>query len=170
MRFLRKQAKSYDRAMGWFKANMVSDKGIIVHTRQPVPYPEVTGYFVPTLYQWGEAELARTCTTWLLSVQLPDGAFPAPDGVPYTFDTAQVIRGLCAALEPLVAKPSPEIRLTFDPARIMFLQEDQQDAARYPGAPRFRKEALPHPCSPRAMPFWFARWPPAAPAHSAFQE
>ena len=99
MRFLRKQAKSYDRAMGWFKANMVSDKGIIVHTRQPVPYPEVTGYFVPTLYQWGEAELARTCTTWLLSVQLPDGAFPAPDGVPYTFDTAQVIRGLCAALE-----------------------------------------------------------------------
>jgi hypothetical protein len=91
MRFLRKQAKSYDRAMGWFKANMVSDKGIIVHTRQPVPYPEVTGYFVPTLYQWGEAELARTCTTWLLSVQLPDGAFPAPDGVPIP-STPQVIR------------------------------------------------------------------------------
>lgn len=99
MRFLRKQAKSYDRAMGWFKANMVSDKGIIVHTRQPVPYPEVTGYFIPTLYQWDEAGLARTCTTWLLSIQLPDGAFPAPDGVPYTFDTAQVIRGLCAAFE-----------------------------------------------------------------------
>jgi len=99
MRFLRKQKKSYDRAMDWFKANMVTDKGIIVHTRQPVPYPEVTGYFVPTLYQWGETALARTCTRWLLSVQLPDGAFPAPDGVPYTFDTAQVMRGLCAALE-----------------------------------------------------------------------
>jgi len=28
---------------------------------------------------------------------LTDGAFPAPDGTPYTFDTAQVMRGLCAA-------------------------------------------------------------------------
>ena len=67
--------------------------------REPVPYPEVTGYFVPTLYNWGEQELARTCTRWLLSIQLPDGAFPAPDGVPYTFDTGQVMRGLCAALK-----------------------------------------------------------------------
>lgn len=94
-----RKKRSYDRAMDWFKANMVRDKGIVVHTRQPVPYPEVTGYFVPTLYQWGETRLARTCTDWLISVQLPDGAFPAPDGVPYTFDTAQVVRGLCAAFE-----------------------------------------------------------------------
>lgn len=98
MLFLRKQKNSYERALDWFKANMVAGKGIVVHTRQPVPYPEVTGYFVPTLYDCGETALARTCTDWLLTVQLPDGAFPAPDGVPYTFDTAQVIRGLCAAL------------------------------------------------------------------------
>jgi malonyl-CoA O-methyltransferase len=84
--------------MEWFKANMVPGQGIIVHTKQPVPYPEVTGYFIPTLYDWGETELARTCTRWLLSIQLPDGAFPAPDGVPYTFDTAQIMRGLNAAL------------------------------------------------------------------------
>ena len=89
---------SHERAMDWFKQHMVVDKGIIVHTRQPVPYPEVTGYFIPTLYNWGEKDLARTCTKWLLSIQLPDGAFPAPDGVPYTFDTAQIMRGLCAAL------------------------------------------------------------------------
>ena len=89
---------SYERAMSWFKQHMVADKGIIVHTRQPVPYPEVTGYYVPTLYNWDEQELARTCTRWLLSIQLPSGAFPAPDGVPYTFDTGQVMRGLCAAL------------------------------------------------------------------------
>jgi malonyl-CoA O-methyltransferase len=50
------------------------------------------------LYNWGEKELARSCTRWLLSIQLPDGAFPAPDGVPYTFDTGQIMRGLCAAL------------------------------------------------------------------------
>lgn len=85
------------RALQWFRDHMVADQGIIVHTQQPVPYPEVTGYFIPTLYAWNETELARTCTTWLLSIQLADGAFPAPDGVPYTFDTGQVARGLCAA-------------------------------------------------------------------------
>lgn len=84
--------------MDWFKANIVPGQGIIVHTKQPVPYPEVTGYFIPTLYDWGETELARSCTRWLMSIQLADGAFPAPDGVPYTFDTAQIMRGLNAAL------------------------------------------------------------------------
>ena len=99
MLFWRKQKPGYERAMEWFKQHMVADKGIIIHTKQPVPYPEVTGYFIPTLYNWGEQELARSCTKWLLSIQLPDGAFPAPDGVPYTFDTGQIIRGLCAALD-----------------------------------------------------------------------
>lgn len=95
---LKRKPPSHDRAMAWFRDHMVPGQGIIVHTRQPVPYPEVTGYYVPTLYQWGETELARTCTRWLLSIQLPDGAFPAPDGVAYTFDTGQVMRGLCGAL------------------------------------------------------------------------
>lgn len=99
MFFLPNRKPSYVRAMDWFKQHMVEGKGVIVHTRQPVPYPEVTGYFIPTLYQWGEKELARTCTRWLLSIQLPEGAFPAPDGVPYTFDTGQIVRGMVAALD-----------------------------------------------------------------------
>lgn len=98
MAFWQKSKPSYERAMDWFKRHMVAGQGIIVHTKQPVPYPEVTGYFIPTLYEWNETELARVCTRWLLSIQLPDGAFPAPDGKPYTFDTAQIMRGLCAAL------------------------------------------------------------------------
>ena len=98
---------SYERAMDWFKQHMVAGKGIIVHTKQLVPYPEVTGYFIPTLYNWGEQELARTCTRWLLSIQLPSGAFPAPDGVPYTFDTGQVMRGLCAALNDMDGIEAP---------------------------------------------------------------
>lgn len=96
---LRKRAPSDTRAFDWFRTHFVSDQGIIVHTKQPTPYPEVTGYFIPTLYHWGEREYARTATRWLLSIQLPNGAFPAPDGVAYTFDTGQVMRGLCAALE-----------------------------------------------------------------------
>lgn len=99
MFFRKKKKPGHEQAMDWFRQNMVPGQGIIVHTKQPVPYPEVTGYFVPTLYNWGEMELARTCTRWLMSIQLPDGAFPAPDGVPYTFDTAQIMRGLCAALD-----------------------------------------------------------------------
>lgn len=99
MAFWQKSKPSYEKAMDWFKQHMVPGKGIIVHTKQPVPYPEVTGYFIPTLYQWEEKELARTCTRWLLSIQLPEGGFPAPDGVPYTFDTGQIMRGLCAALD-----------------------------------------------------------------------
>ena len=102
-----KKKPSYQRAMDWFKQHMVADKGIIVHTRQLVPYPEVTGYFIPTLYNWGERELARTCTRWLLSIQLPEGGFPAPDGVPYTFDTGQIMRGLCAALNDLDGIEAP---------------------------------------------------------------
>ncbi len=93
-----KKKPSYERAMEWGKTHTVPGQGIIVHTKQPVAYPEVAGYYVPTLYQWGETELARSYTRWLMSIQLPNGAFPAPDGVPYTFDTAQIMRGLCAAM------------------------------------------------------------------------
>ena len=99
MLFLRKPSNTIEAALSWFKAHRVGDEGVIVHTRKPVPYAEVTGYFVPTLYQWDEHQLARSCLRWLVSVQLPEGAFAAPDGVPYSFDTAQVMRGLNAGLE-----------------------------------------------------------------------
>ena len=98
MSFLFGNKKSYEKALDWFKNNMVTGKGIIVHTRLPEPYPEVTGYFIPTLYAWGESDLARECTKWLVSIQSDDGSFPAPDGTPYTFDTGQIMRGFCAAL------------------------------------------------------------------------
>lgn len=99
MLFLRKPKPASAKALDWFRAHRVPGAGIIVHTRHTAPYPEVTGYFVPTLYEWGEDGLAQSCVQWLLSIQLDDGAFPAADGVPYSFDTAQVLRGLAAALE-----------------------------------------------------------------------
>jgi malonyl-CoA O-methyltransferase len=99
MPFWGKRKASHALAIDWCRAHTVAGQGVIVHTKQPVPYAEVTGYYVPTLYQWGEADLARQYIHWLLSIQLPDGAFPAPDGVPYTFDTGQIMRGLVAALD-----------------------------------------------------------------------
>lgn len=95
----KRKVPSYERALDWFKKHRVPGQGIIVHTRQPIPYPEVTGYWIPTLYAWGENELARDCTRWLMAIQHADGAIPAPDGVPYTFDTGQVMRGFVAALD-----------------------------------------------------------------------
>lgn len=114
MRLWRKAKPSHARAMDWFKAHRVPGQGIVVHTRMPVAYPEVTGYWIPTLYAWGEAELARDCTRWLLSIQLADGAFPAADGVAYTFDTGQVMRGLCAAYEDGVPGAEAALRRACD--------------------------------------------------------
>ncbi|HZP88956.1 MAG TPA: prenyltransferase/squalene oxidase repeat-containing protein [Burkholderiales bacterium] len=99
MLFLRKSRSTTDAALSWFRAHRAAEQGVIVHTRRPVPYAEVTGYFVPTLYDWGELAAARSCLRWLVSIQLAEGGFPAPDGVPYSFDTAQVMRGLNAGLE-----------------------------------------------------------------------
>lgn len=98
MGFLFGKKKSYEKALDWYRDNRVAGKGIIVHTRLQEPYPEVTGYFIPTLYAWGEDNLAREAVNWLISIQSNDGSFPAPDGTPYTFDTGQIMRGLCAAL------------------------------------------------------------------------
>lgn len=114
MFFRRKpQQPSYERAMDWCKAHTVAGQGVIVHTKQPAPYAEVTGYYIPTLYQWGQTDLARQYTRWLLAIQLPEGAFPAPDGVPYSFDTGQILRGLCAALHD-VPEAEPALRRACD--------------------------------------------------------
>jgi prenyltransferase/squalene oxidase-like repeat protein len=59
-------------------------------------YPEVTGYLLPTLLQWGhEAEAARAAD-WLVSVQNPDGSFNGVDGKPAVFDTGACMEGLRA--------------------------------------------------------------------------
>ena len=46
-------------------------------------YPEVTGYIVPTLYDFARStrddravSVAESATRWLLSLQMPTGAFP----------------------------------------------------------------------------------------------
>src|SRR5208283_5857415 len=77
-------------------------------------YPEVTGYIVPTLYEFSRASgassfphlrAAERATEWLLSLQLPTGAFPAglynqarsADPLPSVFNTGQILQGLVRA-------------------------------------------------------------------------
>jgi GT2 family glycosyltransferase/tetratricopeptide (TPR) repeat protein len=88
------------KAIQWVKNNRMFNGGIrATHYNGNVATEEVTGYLIPTLYEWGERELAKDLAKWEASVQRPDGAFSGVDGVPYTFDTAQVIRGFLAVLD-----------------------------------------------------------------------
>lgn len=71
-------------------------------------YPEVTGYIVPTLYDFARssaddraAASAERATRWLLSLQMPTGAFPAglhgSGAQPSVFNTGQILQGLVRA-------------------------------------------------------------------------
>ena len=75
-------------------------------------YPEVTGYLVPTLYDFARAtgdnravSVAESATRWLLSLQMPTGAFPGGlhgglathESQPSVFNTGQILQGLVRA-------------------------------------------------------------------------
>jgi len=92
-------ATKIEKSIQWTKNNVSQDGGISVSTKEKIAYPEVTGYFIPTLYQWGEKKLAQELAFWLLIQQNQDGSFSSPDGIPYTFDTGQVIRGLLTVID-----------------------------------------------------------------------
>ena len=74
------------------------------------PYPETTGYIIPTFLNYAEfsgdqryAQRAMSMADWLLTTQLDNGAFPIgplwPDWerAPIVFDTGQIIHGLVSA-------------------------------------------------------------------------
>jgi SAM-dependent methyltransferase len=86
----------------WLYRNELPSGGMRVHSRHSGAYPEVTGYLIPTLLDYGEYNLARRLLRWLLCVQRANGGFTSPEGEPHIFDTGQVLRGLIAgiAIEP----------------------------------------------------------------------
>ncbi|MCS7043499.1 MAG: terpene cyclase/mutase family protein [Bryobacteraceae bacterium] len=73
-------------------------------------YPETTGYIIPTLleqaHRRGDDRLrdrARRALEWLVSIQLPEGAFAGgvigqQPVVPVTFNTGQILIGLAAGV------------------------------------------------------------------------
>jgi malonyl-CoA O-methyltransferase len=90
-----------ERAVCWVKQNCLPTGGVAVHHKSLLATQEVTGYLIPSLDNAGEESLAVQLALWEASVQKSDGSFAAPDGVPYTFDTAQVIRGFLAVVDRL---------------------------------------------------------------------
>lgn len=70
------------------------------------PYPETTGYIIETLWDYHQKfpdmelnKMARSCSEWLRTIQLENGAFPGglyEDIVkqPIVFDTGQILFGI----------------------------------------------------------------------------
>lgn len=101
--------------MSWIFDAQRSDGGIAAYysllTGYSESYPEVTGYIIPTLYDFGRAsrddgaiDAAERATRWLLSLQMPSGAFPggfygaaAREALPSVFNTGQILQGLVRA-------------------------------------------------------------------------
>ncbi len=84
-------------ALNWIHNNNIDKKGIIVTSKERVIYPEVTGYYIPTLLQWNENELAISFAKYLCSIQKEDGSwYDSSDSAPYVFDSAQILKGLLA--------------------------------------------------------------------------
>src|SRR5579872_5211075 len=87
----------YQRAREWVHHHTVPGAGVKITNRRPLPYPEVSGYYIPTLLKWGERELALRYARWLVAIQNQDGSWSDAEGkASYTFDTGQILKGLLA--------------------------------------------------------------------------
>jgi len=104
--------RALPRVINWIMRAQKSDGGIPAYysllTGYSNSYPEVTGYIIPTLYDFSrftgnpEAKyFAERATRWLLPLQLPNGAFPGglehDDAQPSIFNTGQILQGLVRA-------------------------------------------------------------------------
>lgn len=95
----------FNRAILWIRNNTISGNGITVTSKEKVIYPEVTGYYIPSLLQWGERDLAISFAKYLCSIQKEDGSwYDSADREPYVFDSAQILKGLVA-----IRKIMPEV-------------------------------------------------------------
>ncbi len=90
----------YRKAILWIQNNSLNGQAIICSTNKQKGYPEVTGYYIPTLLRWGYRDLAVSYAKWLCGIQKEDGSwYDTDDQAPYIFDTAQILKGLLAVRE-----------------------------------------------------------------------
>jgi glycosyltransferase involved in cell wall biosynthesis len=115
--------QSLDHARAWVESHTIQGGGIATTSRQIIPYPEVTGYLIPSLIKSGDRERAVQYARWLSTVQREDGSFFAPGSdLGFVFDTGQVVRGLVSLcpelpeLEPTLRKACAWLVKSADPA------------------------------------------------------
>lgn len=81
------------KTLQWIKSQELHTGGLAAWP-QGNAFPEVTGYLIPTLMDYGEDILAERLGNWLISIQNKNGSFDGLDGKQRVFDTAMVIIGL----------------------------------------------------------------------------
>lgn len=92
---MKNKIQIFNIALNWIRSNTLNGKGITVTSKKQKVYPEVTGYYIPSLLAWGERELAVSYAKYLCSIQKADGSWYDSDGqAPYVFDSAQILKGL----------------------------------------------------------------------------
>lgn len=89
---------TFEMAIQWIHHNTTSEKrGIVITNVQRSLYPEVTGYYIPSLLYAGEVELAKSFAKTLCDIQKSDGSwYDANDKDPFIFDSGQILKGLIA--------------------------------------------------------------------------
>lgn len=106
-------ANALQSVIDWILHAQQADGGIAAYysflTGYSASYPEVTGYIIPTLYDFAQAtgneavlDSAERATRWLLTLQMPSGAFPGglhgtSEAQPSVFNTGQILQGLVRA-------------------------------------------------------------------------
>lgn len=91
-----KYINHFKKAVEWIKEYSINASAITISSVEQRPYPEVTGYYIPSLLQWNETDCAQAYADWLLSVQNPDGSWMGSHTAPYAFDSGQILKGLVA--------------------------------------------------------------------------
>lgn len=85
------------KARKWIDRNTIQNKGIVITSKERIIYQEVTGYYIPTLLQWGMRDKAISYAKYLCEIQEKNGAWlNGEQKNPSVFNTGQVLRGLFA--------------------------------------------------------------------------
>lgn len=88
------------KALDWIEKNSIDGKGITVTSKKKCIYPEVTGYYIPTLLSAGKKQLALNYAKHLCDIQHKDGGWFDPDEKSlYVFDSCQILKGLLSIRE-----------------------------------------------------------------------
>lgn len=94
-------SKELQKSLEWVERNSVENNGgIAVTDKNHKLYPEVTGYFIPSLLRMGEKKRAISYAKHLMELQKEDGSWWDSDNqAPYVFDSAQILKGLISIRE-----------------------------------------------------------------------
>lgn len=94
------EEKTLGKVKEWIANNTIDGNGITVTSKRRLIYPEVTGYYIPSLLKWDMNDLAIAYAKYLCSIQKEDGSwYDSKDRAPYIFDSAQILKGLIAIRE-----------------------------------------------------------------------